>query len=167
MDGTVAEVMIDQTRAFRDALGSYPTGVTIVTCHSDEGPMGITANSFASLSLDPPLILWSPAKASRRYLPFVEARHFCVHVLDIAQRDLCRRFSVSAFDFDGLDYNKTTEGVPRLSDALAIFECAAHAQHDGGDHTIVVGQVLSFETAKHGAPLVFAQGQYGRFVGAP
>ena len=83
-------------RAFRDALGRFATGVTIVTCNGPDGPMGITANSFASLSLDPPLVLWSPAKSSRRYEAFVNATEFAIHVASYDQLDLCRDFAKSA-----------------------------------------------------------------------
>jgi len=83
-------------RAFRYALGRFATGVTIVTCNGPDGPMGITANSFASLSLDPPLVLWSPAKSSRRYDAFVNAPEFAIHVASYDQLDLCRDFAKSA-----------------------------------------------------------------------
>ncbi len=80
-------------RAFRNALGKYATGVTIVTCESAQGPLGMTANSFASVSIDPPLVLWSPARASKRFASFEAARHFAIHVLDESQKDYCQIFA--------------------------------------------------------------------------
>ena len=97
----------DTLHDFRAALGRFATGVTVVTCQTELGPLGITANSFASVSLDPPLVLWSPAKSSSRYPAFLEAEHFAVHVLESGQRDLCRQFTKSGLDFSGLE---VTEG---------------------------------------------------------
>lgn len=93
----------EDERAFRTALGAYATGVTIVTVPSDDGPIGITANSFASVSLDPPLVLWSPAKGSKRFPYFSGAPHFAIHVLDAHQQDICNRFTKDMQAFDGLD----------------------------------------------------------------
>ncbi|MEO0989730.1 MAG: flavin reductase family protein [Pseudomonadota bacterium] len=155
----------DTARAFRDALGRFATGVTIVTCESDNGPLGITANSFASVSLDPPLVLWSPAKASRRFPPFRDAPRFAIHILGSEQRGVCGHFAQQGHDFDGLDWSQSAEGVPLLDGCLARFECKTHAQHDGGDHLIIVGEV---ERARFrdGEPLLFAHGGYGRFTNA-
>ncbi|MEP0565440.1 MAG: flavin reductase family protein, partial [Paracoccaceae bacterium] len=83
----------DDPKAFRNALGSFATGVTIVTCNSTHGPLGITANSFASVSLDPPLVLWSPARASKRFAAFETAEHFAIHVLSEDQKDFCNVFA--------------------------------------------------------------------------
>ncbi|WP_127110483.1 flavin reductase family protein [Pararhodobacter zhoushanensis] len=149
-------------RAFRDALGAYATGVTVITTKSDVGPLGITANSFASLSLDPPLVLWSPARFSRRFEAFTAAPHFAIHVLGADQMALGRHFAKQghAFDLPGVALN--AQGIPVLPGCLAVFECALEAVHEGGDHAIVVGRVLS---ARHraGAPLVFHGGLYGGF----
>lgn len=153
----------ETVRDFREALGRFATGVTVVTCGSPEGPLGITANSFASVSLDPPLVLWSPARASRRFAAFEAAERFAVHVLGADQTAICR-----AFVNDGLGAFRTVRwspgagDVPRIDGCLARFDCARHASHDGGDHAIIVGRVLHCEVAE-GAPLVFSQGVYGRF----
>ena len=152
------------TRVFRDALGHFATGVTIVTIPGPDGPMGFTANSFASLSLDPALVLWSPAKAAQRYPFFAAARHYAIHVLQQDQSDLPARFSRGGPGFEGLDWQRNAEGVPVLPGALARFDCAQHATHDGGDHLIIVGQVLRL-ALEEGDPLVFAKGRYGRFDG--
>ena len=152
-------------RDFRDALGRYATGVTVVTTQTSLGPLGITANSFASVSLDPPLVLWSPARASRRFDAFAAASHYCIHVLGAEQMDLCNRFSTDGLDFDGLDWSENAQGAPILPECLARFECERTAAHDGGDHLIVVGRVLAF-AHRLGAPLVFSGGAYGGFTGA-
>jgi flavin reductase (DIM6/NTAB) family NADH-FMN oxidoreductase RutF len=151
-------------RIFRDALGHFATGVTVVTIQGPNGPMGFTANSFASLSLDPPLVLWSPAKASQRFPFFATARHFAIHVLGQDHADLPSRFSKPGLGFAGLDWHRNAEGVPVLPGAITRFDCAQHATHDGGDHLIIVGQVLRL-ALEEGEPLVFAKGRYGRFDG--
>jgi flavin reductase (DIM6/NTAB) family NADH-FMN oxidoreductase RutF len=151
-------------RAFRDALGRFATGVTVVTIQGPDGPMGFTANSFASLSLDPALVLWSPAKASQRYPFFAAARHYAIHVLGQDQADLPSRFSRGGLGFEGLEWQSNAEGVPTLAKALARFDCAQHATHDGGDHLIIVGQVLRL-ALEEGEPLVFAKGRFGGFTG--
>ena len=152
----------DTARAFRDALGRFATGVTVVTCKSELGPLGITANSFASLSLDPPLVLWSPARASRRFQAFVDARHYAIHVLSKRQQDLCEHFATQGHDFSGLTWSANTQDVPLFEDCLARFECRRHAIHDGGDHAIIVGHVEAAELSD-GEPLLFAGGRYGGF----
>jgi flavin reductase (DIM6/NTAB) family NADH-FMN oxidoreductase RutF len=151
-------------RVFRDALGRFATGVTVVTITGPDGPMGFTANSFASLSLDPALVLWSPAKASQRYPFFASARHYSIHVLGQHQADVPARFSRGGPGFEGLDWQPNAEGVPTLAGALARFDCAQHATHDGGDHLIIVGQVLRL-ALEEGEPLVFAKGRFGGFAG--
>ena len=146
-------------RAFRDALGRFATGVTIVTCNGPDGPMGITANSFASLSLDPPLVLWSPAKSSRRYEAFVNATEFAIHVASYDQLDLCRDFAKSAGGSSDTDWEQATTGCPYLEGGVARFMCKQHATFDGGDHTIIVGKVVDFQ-AQEGAALIYCKGKY-------
>lgn len=149
-------------RAFRDALGQFATGVTVITCDSPDGPLGITANSFASVSLDPALVLWSPAKTSTRYDGFMQARHFAIHMLRDDQLALGARFARDGADFSHCDWACGAEGHPVLSDCLARFDCERVAAHDAGDHTILIGQVLRAQT-NLGQPLIFAQGKYGGF----
>lgn len=149
-------------RAFRDALGKYATGVTIVTCESSQGPLGMTANSFASVSIDPPLVLWSPARASKRCEAFETANHFAIHVLDESQKDFCKTFASEGGNFADLNWQKSASGVPLIDGCLARFECDRYAVHDGGDHAIVVGLVTS-AVFREGKPLVFAGGSFGRF----
>jgi len=152
----------DDPRALRDAFGRFATGVTVVTATGPEGPVGFTANSFSSVSLHPPLVLWSPARAARRFGIFAKAQHYAIHVLGADHAHLIQRFSRQGDGFDGLDHGLTDEGLPVLP-ALARFDCAAHAAHDGGDHAILVGRVLRV-TTREGAPLVFSQGRYGGFL---
>jgi flavin reductase (DIM6/NTAB) family NADH-FMN oxidoreductase RutF len=164
--GVMAQTFVpgpETARAFRDALGRFATGVTVVTCATADGPLGFTANSFASLSLDPPLVLWSPAKASRRYAPFVEAAHFAIHVLGAEQGGMGAGFARDGTAFGAVPWGLNAEGVPVIDGTLARFECARAALHDAGDHTIVVGQVLR-ASFREGEPLVFSSGRYGGFL---
>ena len=146
-------------RAFRDALGRFATGVTIVTCSGPDGPMGITANSFASLSLDPPLVLWSPAKSSRRYGAFVNATEFAIHIASFDQLDLCRDFAKSPDGPKDTHWELSATGCPYLSGGTARFMCEKHETFDGGDHTIIVGKVSEFYASDENA-LIFQQGCY-------
>ena len=155
----------DTERTLRDALGRFTTGVTVVTTMTELGPVGMTANSFSSVSLDPPLVLWSPARASRRFPAFAAAKRFAIHVLGAEQQDICSRFSRGGLDFEGLDWSEDADRVPVISGCLARFDCAHEASHGGGDHLIIVGRVLAC-THRPGAPLVFSAGAYGGFTGA-
>jgi flavin reductase (DIM6/NTAB) family NADH-FMN oxidoreductase RutF len=150
-------------RAFRNALGRFATGVTVVTTVSDTGPIGFTANSFSAVSLEPALVLWSPAKASSRHGIFVAAPVFAIHILGADQADIATRFLRGGAGFDGLDHSFAPEGIPTIPGTLARFDCAQHAAHDGGDHTIILGRVLR-AVYHDGKPLVFSQGGYGGFV---
>lgn len=165
MDGNWSHAMqvIDpaaDSRAFRDALGSFATGVCIVTAPSANGPVGITASSFASVSLEPPLVLWSPQKSSRRFPYFRDARHYAIHILDGHQQALCNAFTRDPHAFDGLDWAADSNGVPRIEGCLARFDCTQEAAHDAGDHLIIVGRVTQ-AAFRPGLPLLF---QGGRFV---
>lgn len=151
-------------RDFRDALGRFATGVCVVTTMTPDGPMGLTANSFAAVSLDPPLVLWSPARASRRFPYYENAQHYAIHVLGEDQQDLCHRFTLRNPEFDGLDWSEGPGGAPGIAGCLARFDCERVAGHDGGDHLIIVGRVTRAEF-RDGAPLLFAGGQYGCFSG--
>lgn len=151
------------TRRLRDALGSFATGVCVVTADGPEGPVGITANSFASLSLEPPLVLWSPARSSRRFTAFTAARHFVIHVLAEDQFALGRHYALQGHDFSLPGITMNPEGVPLLPGCLARFECRQEALHDGGDHALIVGRVLR-AASRPGPPLVFSAGRYGGFA---
>lgn len=153
----------DTARDFRDALGQFATGVTVVTCVDGDGPLGMTANSFASVSLDPALVLWSPAKASKRYASFMAARHFTIHVISAEQAQMCAAFARDGRAFDAVPWHTGENGAPVLDGALSAFECTQSALHDAGDHTIIVGEVTRVTTAP-GQPLTFFAGRYGGFA---
>lgn len=142
----------------RNAFGRFATGVTVVTTGTVDGPMAITANSFSSVSLDPPLVLWSIGRHSRRFDAFAGSSHYAVHVLAEHQADLCWRFSKSGSDFGDLDLSWNEHGVPLLPQALARFECSVADRFAAGDHMILLGRVLDLET-RDGAPLLFAGGK--------
>jgi len=128
-----------------------------------DGPVAMTVNSFTALSLDPPLVLWCPARRSARFAAMVAANHFTIHVLAADQLELGLRLSRSGTDFDGLTLDQSPEGVPVLPGILARFDCQTHDRHDGGDHAIVVGRVLR-ASYRSGAPLIFWGGLYGDFL---
>ncbi|MCX8954014.1 MULTISPECIES: flavin reductase family protein [unclassified Ruegeria] len=153
----------DDTRTLRDAFGRFATGVTIVTCDSGDGPICITANSFSSLSLDPPLIMWAGDRNSRRFPYFRAAPHFTVHVLSSAQAELCFGCSKDAHALRDIRHERCANGTPLLSDCLARFECEQHAYHDAGDHVIVVGKVLK-ASMSDGDALTFYAGKMGQFA---
>lgn len=153
----------DTARQFRDALGQFTTGVTVVTCRHEGAPLGITANSFASVSLDPPLVLWSPARSSRRFAAFEAAQHFAIHILAEDQRGVCNGFVQNGAAFDALDWTENAQGVPLIEGCLARFDCTRHAVYEGGDHAIIVGLVTAAALGA-GDPLLFAKGAYGRFT---
>ena len=150
----------EDSREFRGALGAFATGITVVTTDSGEGPVAIVANSFASVSLDPPLVLWSPAKASARFKHFAGAQRFAIHVLAEGQRDICAAIVDSMTAIQDVPMLKSNCGMPIIDGALATFECSLEATHDGGDHIIVVGRVTKAHR-KLGRPLVFHDGKYG------
>jgi flavin reductase (DIM6/NTAB) family NADH-FMN oxidoreductase RutF len=150
-------------RQLRGALSRFGTGVTVVTAQSDCGPIGITANSFSSVSLDPPLVLWSAAKASSRFGHFSRADHMAIHVLEHTQMQICKAFAASAQGFDQTRWRKGTHDLPLIEGCLARFECERYAEYDGGDHAIIVARVLR-ASVRPGAPLLFFGGQFGNFA---
>ncbi len=152
------------TRRLRDAFGRFATGVTIVTVQSEDGPIAITANSFSSVSLDPPLVLWSPDRNSRRFGYFEAADRYAIHVLAVEQADLCFAVSKDAGGLAGVELNRNSDGVPVIANCLARFDCTRVATHEGGDHIIVVGRVDRAEMRDEGEPLAFFAGKTGRFV---
>lgn len=148
-------------RGFRNALGCFATGVTIVTTRGSGGaPVGMTVNSFSSVSLDPPLILFSLRKAAYSLSAFTAAERFAVHVLAAGQGALSNRFAMaSAEKWEGVDHEHSEHGCVVIKGGLATFECARHNVVDGGDHLIFLGRVLRFRHAE-GEPLLFMRGAY-------
>ena len=154
-------------KAFRSALGTFATGVTVMTTVTPSGEMvGNTASSFNSVSLDPPLVLWSLARNAYSFETYIAAQYFAVNVLREGQDDLSARFSKSSGDkWRSIDYEVWETGCPILPSALAIFECNNLFTYDGGDPAIFVGEVLKFDHDPKGKPLVFWRGGYHRTVG--
>ncbi|WP_250520677.1 MULTISPECIES: flavin reductase family protein [unclassified Caballeronia] len=154
--------LVNFVRQLRNAFGQYPTGVTVITAAAEDGrKVGLTANSFASLSLDPPLVLWSISKTSPSCADFVNAGHFAINVLAEDQIDLSRRFSKASPDkYAGVACRESLGGTMVLDGCSAHFVCRNLAQHEGGDHVIFIGHIEHFEANGH-APLVFHLGQYG------
>ncbi len=149
------------SRALRNALGRFATGVTIVTTLDERGaPVGLTANSFNSLSLDPPLVLWSLRQASPSLPVFAAATRFAVNVLSEAHLDLSRRFASPVEDkFAEGQWAPGPDGMPVLAGCAAVFECERVAAHDLGDHRLFVGRVLAISEAPV-PPLLFQAGHY-------
>jgi flavin reductase (DIM6/NTAB) family NADH-FMN oxidoreductase RutF len=154
-------------RDFRNALGTYATGVTIITAAGADGkPYGLTCNSFASVSLNPPLVLWSLGMFSQGLSIFQNASHFAVNVLGASQQPLSKRFATSSEDkFAGVKWTPGLGNAPVLADSVANFQCRAADRYYGGDHVIFLGAVEAYAYTRQ-EPLLFARGGYGQFIGA-
>lgn len=152
---------------FRAALRAYATGVTIVTCFDPRGqPVGLTVNSFASVSLDPPLILWSLNRRSVSHRAYAACLEFGVNVLTGAQQSLAQRFSSKERgNWQGVDWSPGPGGTPLIRGAMAWFECTTRRRYDEGDHTLFIGQVTHCGRLRKAAPLLFLDGRY--HAGAP
>ncbi|KUJ83330.1 flavin reductase [Microbulbifer flavimaris] len=150
-----------QSRALRDTLGQFATGVTVVTtCDASGTPLGMTVNSFNSVSLDPPMILWSIDKQSLGYEAFTQQPFFAVHILKADQQHVSNLFAGRGADkFGQVRWHQGAEQVPILEDCAAYFHCRLSNCVEGGDHTILLGEVLDFK-AEGGEPLVFHRGCY-------
>ena len=148
-------------RDFRRALGQFATGVAVVTGRNKHGRcIGLTVNSFASVSLDPPLVLWSLARTSTEFYDFTKTRHFAVNVLASSQHHLSRRFSEQVSDrFAELDCTDCIKDCPLLKGATAHFVCRVVRKFQGGDHVIFLGEVIHYRYHE-GEPLIFHSGQY-------
>jgi flavin reductase (DIM6/NTAB) family NADH-FMN oxidoreductase RutF len=153
-----------EARDFRRALGSFATGITVVTTASlDSGMIGITANSFNSVSLDPPLVLFSLDRRAYSVPAFHQAGHFAINVLRDDQRHLSQIFATALIDkWENVSYELWNTGCPILTDALASFECKTQHIYDGGDHLIFVGRVDKMRYHSEGAPLLYFRGSYRR-----
>jgi 3-hydroxy-9,10-secoandrosta-1,3,5(10)-triene-9,17-dione monooxygenase reductase component len=161
--GETALPAIDTAR-FRQVLGHFATGVTIVTASVGSEPGGLTVNAFASVSLDPPLVLFCVTKVSSTWPRIRDAGDFCVNVLADDQEDIARVFSESGVDrFRGIGWKAAESGAPVIAGVLAWLDCTVETEHDGGDHLIVVGRVRDLEVAREGEPLIFYRGGYGTF----
>jgi flavin reductase (DIM6/NTAB) family NADH-FMN oxidoreductase RutF/DNA-binding IclR family transcriptional regulator len=157
----MSDVRLFDSRDLRRALGAFVTGVTVVTTTDGEGRFhGVTANSFSSVSLDPPLVLWSQAVKTHSHSVFFEAERFAVNILAEDQIELSKRFAKSSQEkFSGIDVDIGAGGVPLLRDCSARLQCRVVSRVPGGDHTIYVGEVDAIDRAER-KPLVFGNGQY-------
>jgi len=149
-------------RQLRDALGMFATGVTIITsCTRDNELLGVTCNSFNSVSLDPPMVLFSLSRQAHSLNKFESCDFFAVNILADAQRDLSNRFARPSLDkWDGVDYHKGVTQCPLFRGSLAMFECYTRFHYDGGDHVIFVGEAFNMEVGTPAAPLLYYQGAY-------
>ncbi|MCZ2104390.1 MAG: flavin reductase family protein [Comamonadaceae bacterium] len=140
----------------------FATGVTIVTTLAPDGaPVGLTVNSFNSVSLDPPLVLWSLAHRATSLAAFTAARHYAIHVLTVEQRELAVRFATRGVDrFAGVSWQPGLTGMPVIAGAAAVFECAHRSHHREGDHTILVGAVMHCSHRADSAPLLYHGGMF-------
>jgi len=148
-------------RDFRSALGQFATGVTVVTTLGADGrKVGMTANSFTSVSMEPPLVLWCPSKKTPSLVDFEESTHFAINILASDQHVLSRQFATPSIDkFAGAETSEGIAGIPLLEGAVATFQCRTVSRHDAGDHVIYVGEVEKYDNPG-GAPLVFHSGKY-------
>lgn len=148
------------TRDYRRALGQFATGVCVVTTRDADGhPQGLTVNSFSSVSLTPPLVLWSLTRDSSIYPAFEQSGHFAVNVLAADQMEVSNRFASPGERFQGLEWESGHADLPLLSGCLANFECKTVAAHPGGDHVVFIGEVMRYD-ARPGEPLIYAGGRY-------
>ena len=148
--------------AFRAALAMFATGVTIVTARNADGaPIGLTANSFNSVSIAPPLVLWSLSRQAGSLPSFARGSHYAIHILAADQHALALRFASKDVDrFDGVPFRSGSSGAPLLDGAAAIFECFNRSRYDEGDHVIFVGEVESCARRAGAQPLIFHGGRY-------
>jgi 3-hydroxy-9,10-secoandrosta-1,3,5(10)-triene-9,17-dione monooxygenase reductase component len=164
-EGESAETLMPPDEAsYRTVLGHFATGVTIITAMSDGRPIGVSANSFTSVSLTPPLVLFCASKDSTTWPKIEAAGTFTVNILNEHQEDVCRVFATRGADrFSRIGWKPSATGSPILHDALAYIDCTIQEQHDGGDHLIVVGLVHELGVLNDEGPLIFYRGGYGHF----
>jgi flavin reductase (DIM6/NTAB) family NADH-FMN oxidoreductase RutF len=160
-----ASPAIDSAR-YRQVLGHFPTGVTVVTAAGPDGPVGMCVGSFASVSLDPPLVAFFAGKSSTSYPGIEAAGHYCVNILADDQEELARIFAGKAENkFSGVGWKPAPgTGAPVLNDVLAWIDCRIDTVHEAGDHWVVLGRVLDLEIGHEGGPLVFFRGGFGRYT---
>ncbi|MCO8127309.1 flavin reductase family protein [Acidimicrobiia bacterium EGI L10123] len=151
---------IDQA-TYRQVLGHFPTGVTVIAGMDGDEPVGLAVGSFFSLSLAPALVGFCVDRSSGSWARMVDSGSFSVNILGADQEDVCRVFATSGDDkFDGIGWKPAESGSPLIDGVLAWIDCAVEDVHDGGDHEIVVGRVLGLDVANEGSPLVFFRGGY-------
>ncbi len=164
---TVEHAQLFDPLQLRKVFGKFATGVTVVTTNNGGRPVGITCNSFSSVSLDPPLLLWSLRKANYSYADFVKARHFAVNILASDQIELSSRFAKSGSDkFAGISFARGHDNVPILRNTTATFQCRVDVIREAGDHVVIIGRVIAFNSTER-APLIFSDGRYVDAVERP
>jgi len=150
---------------YRQVLGHFPTGVTVVTSMHEAAPVGMAIGSFASLSLDPPQLLFCPGMSSSTWPKIEAAGEFCVNILAEDQEDVCRVFASKAPDkFAGIGWKRSGNGSPIIDGVLAYIDCTVADVVESGDHFIVIGAVRDLEVRHEGGPLLFFRGGYGRYA---
>ncbi|WP_081736814.1 flavin reductase family protein [Arthrobacter sp. MA-N2] len=158
----------DPAAMMRSVLGHFCTGVAVITGAVDSAPVGMTVQSLVSISLEPPLVMFSPQKTSTTWPRIRRGGVFSANILGEDQKDLCRSFSKSAEDkFDGVAWRAGRTGAPILDDALAFIECEIESVYEAGDHYMVLGKVLDLGVASPGTPLLFYRGGFGSFTAHP
>lgn len=151
-------------RLFRDVVGRYPTGVTVVTTSVRGEPLGMTCSSFTSVSLNPPLVAFLPTKQSRVFASIQRTGTFCVNLLADSQRNISEQMASRRDDkFTGVAWTPSSAtGSPLLSGVVGYIDCAVHAAHEAGDHYVVIGRVLDLAVGGGGEPLLYHRGTYGQ-----
>lgn len=163
MPETPSNPAFDAAR-FRQVVGHFCTGVAVITGVHDETPVGLTVQSFTSLSLEPPLVSFSVGRESSTWPRLKAAQTFAVNILAEDQEALCRTFATSGADkFAGVGWRPGASGAPILDDVLGWIECSIEAEHEAGDHVIVIGRVSDLDVGTEGKPLLFYRGGFGRF----
>ncbi|MDP9890291.1 flavin reductase family protein [Pseudarthrobacter enclensis] len=149
----------------REILGHFCSGLTVITAATENGPAGFTCQSFTSLSLEPPLISFNPARTSSTWPALRDVGRFCVNILPAEHQALSNKFARSGTDkFEGVDYHTSPLGNPILDKALAWIDCELHEEYDGGDHTIVLGLVKAMQARSDAEPLLFFKGSYATMM---
>lgn len=150
-----------RARQFRDVLGLFASGVTVVTSVSDGAPVGMTCQSFSSVSLEPPLVMFCPAKTSRAWPLMQRAGFFCVNILSHDQAAISQAMATKGTDkYDGISWRPAPTGAPLLDGVLGYVDCAVHAVHEAGDHYVVLGRVKELGFVEDGRPLLYYRGAY-------
>jgi 3-hydroxy-9,10-secoandrosta-1,3,5(10)-triene-9,17-dione monooxygenase reductase component len=160
----LSSAAIDQ-ETFRKVLGNYPTGVCVVTALDRDRPAGMVIGSFVSVSLDPPLVGFLPAKSSSSWPLIESAGHFCVNVMGSDQGAVCRAVGAKGEEkFVGVEYSVSEHNLPVIADSIASIECRLYSVTEAGDHWFVLGEVLQMDVVREGDPMLFHRGRYGGFL---
>ncbi|MVU76254.1 flavin reductase [Nocardia sp. ET3-3] len=165
MDPVLDQAPAIDASAFKTVLGRFASGVTVITALDEGEPIGFACQSFASLSIDPPLVSFFPARTSSTWPRIRAAGRFCVNILADDQAEICRRLGRPGADkFTGVEWAASENGSPLLAGAMASIDCALHDEVDGGDHTIVIGRVTSLNEHSEARPLVFYRAAFNRLA---